>query len=92
LAMTSQDIQIVVNRVSYGAARTATHVGSHVLVPCILGSDEGPEFPLPHLPRLRTIADKLNLKPGGMSAIGTNRTLATHCGNGFDAGFTPLSK
>jgi hypothetical protein len=26
---------------------------------------------------------------GQMSAIGTKRTLAVHCGNGFDAGFRP---
>ena len=44
----------------------------------------------PEFVRFRTIADKVAFWPGdGLSANDPKRTLAVHCGNGFDAGFSP---
>jgi hypothetical protein len=43
-----------------------------------------------HFVRFRTIADKRTiLACDGLSANDPSATLAVHCGNGFDAGFSP---
>ena len=44
----------------------------------------------PRLPAIGVIADKGGfLARDGLSAFDPTATLAVHCGNGFDAGFSP---
>jgi hypothetical protein len=43
-----------------------------------------------HFVRFWTSADKVGFWPGNrLSAYDPQATLAVHCGNGFDAGFSP---